>query len=269
MVISKANNQYYAEMFESAINDYINRDVPVNNTGFVFPEEHLQTILEDAKMCATYLNGQHSKYVGRKTSTENCDLIVDGEHIEVKYVRQQSGSGTYFNTSIVYFQNVFGLDSFSYYLEKYGVLKFLEGYFGEKVYSGISPVSIQESSEFRHKNPAAYAQLKKLEEQARTDYVSYIYNYFVQNPESLAIFANDMINKTPKGDNMMADKIIVYRYNTDTISVYNKNEIGNKGKDTSIFTLNGKYSLVLPGFRATIAWQNGTGLNNPTIRIFI
>lgn len=267
MTISKANNQYYGKYFEQAIASIINKKDIVNNTDFEFSIEEIEKINKDAEMCAEYIGGSNAFYTGNETSKQSCDLIVDGQEIELKYTK--NSNGTYFNTTVEYFTRNFSIPSFKQFLKEDGVLSYLEKFFGNSVYNdNVSPVSRKEGDNFRHNHPGEYKILTSIEKSSRKRYVNYLYNYFCNNEESLLKFARDMITKE-ESNKHIPDRLIIYTYDDCKIIEYSKKEIFTLSKDISFFSISGDFSLKFPNFKATIAWQNGTGLNNPTIRVFI
>ena len=139
MKIEKKNNQYYGQFIEEAINSIINQTKIKNNTNFLFTNEEIEEMVQDAKNIAREIQGKQSVYIGRNTEKENCDLIVDGRQIEIKYV--SLGNGTYLNTSVNYFSNRLGFTDFKEYTSK-KLLPFLEKYYGENVYKNLSLFAI-------------------------------------------------------------------------------------------------------------------------------
>lgn len=176
MKIDKENNQYYGQFIEEAINSIINQTEIKNTTNFFFTDEEIEEMTQDAKDIARETQGHRSVYVGRNTGKENCDLIVDGREIEIKYV--SLGNGTYLNTSVNYFHNRFGFTDFKEYTSK-ELLPFLEKYYGESVYKNLSPVSMEQSKEIRHNNPDLYRQIQQIDKVMRKEYVSDLYNFFL------------------------------------------------------------------------------------------
>lgn len=267
MNISKANNQYYGKYFEQAIASIINKEEIKNNTDFTFSCEEIEKMNSDARICAKYINGNNAIYTGNETSKQSCDLIVDSQEIELKYTK--NSNGTYFNTTVEYFTKNFNIPSFKQFLKEDGVLSYLEKFFGNSVYNNnISPASKKDGDAFRHNYPEEYKILTSIEKPSRKRYVNYLYNYFCNNKESLAKFARDMITKEESSKHI-PDRLIIYTYDNCEVIEYSKRDIFDLSKDVSFFKISGDFSLKFPNFKATIAWQNGTGLNNPTIRIFI
>ena len=218
MKIDKENNQYYGQFIEEAINSIINQTEIKNTTNFFFTDEEIEEMTQDAKDIAREIQGHLSVYVGRNTEKENCDLIVDGREIEIKYV--SLGNGTYLNTSVNYFHNRFGFTDFKDYTSK-ELLPFLEKYYGESVYKNLSPVSMEQSKEIRHNNPDLYRQIQQIDKVMRKEYVSDLYNFFCNNLDKLQIFISDMINKNI-GNKRLFDEMIVFNHSTKQIKHYSK-----------------------------------------------
>lgn len=263
MNITKANNQYYGKYFENAICSAINKKPFVNLTNFTFTQSDINTMNSDAILCAQNLTGQSAQWIGNYTSSQNGDLMLDGKIIEVKYVSY--GKGTYFNTSLEYLHKVLGFSSYREYMKE-KVYPFLETYFGKAIYDNISPVSMEQSSKFRHNYPKLYQQLKSYDIESRVNYVSDLYDFLVDNPDKLSQLINDSINKTYSGKNA-PDALLIFNYITKKTEIINKNTI-NSLKNNNIFKKT-KLGLKFSHFNINIGWQNGCGLNNPTIRVFI
>lgn len=261
--ITKKNNQYYAQYIEEAVVAIINNQPIVNNVkNFTFKTWEIDIMNEDAAAIASYLNATSAEYMGRKTSTASCDIIADDKEIELKYSK---GNSTYYNTSITYFDQ-FGLVPFKQYMIDYGVLPFLATYFGDKVYDNISPVSAKEGSDWKEKNPEAYKQLISIEAKARNAYVTQVFEYLSKDESRVKYFAEQMLTKENSGKHT-PDFVIIYHHDTDKIIEFTKDEILAMMTNSSI--IRSGYSFKFNGFRTTIAWQNGTGLNNPTIRVYL
>ena len=75
-----------------------------------------------------------------------------------------------------------------------------------------------------------------------------------------------MITKNASGKHI-PKRLIVFNRSKETITEYTREKL-TKLTENDIIELNG-YSITFGGVRVTFAWQNGTGLNNPTIRVFI
>lgn len=260
--INKKDNQYYGQYIEEAVVAIINNQPIVNNVkDFIFQDWEIDIMNEDAAAIAAYLNATSAIYVGRKTSLASCDILADNKEIELKYSKD---NGTYYNASITYFDQ-FGLTPFKQYMIDYGVLAFLATYFGDKVYKNISPVSAKEGSAWKEKNPEAYKRLVEIEAKARDAYVTQVYNYLIEDESRIKYFAQQMLTKETSGKHT-PDSVIIYHYNTDKIVEFTKDEILAMAE--SSMTRSG-YTFKFNGFHTTIAWQNNTGLNNPSIRVYL
>ena len=263
MKITKSNNQYYGKYFERAICSVINNEPFVNLTNFNFPPEDIEKMNSDAKICSNIFNAKNALWIGNYTSTQSGDILLDGKNVEIKYV--SGGKGTYLNTSLEYFSSILGFVSYKEYM-KPEVYPFLEPFFGKKIYDNISPVSQQQSKDFRKNFKKEYEILVKLDKKARTKYVSDLYEFLLNNPEKLSRFISDCISK--EISNKTAPYcLVIFNYNTQKVEIINKATIEDL-KNNKIFTKN-NLSLNFGNFRASIGWQNGAGLNNPTIRVFI
>ena len=264
MKISKINNRHYGQFFEQALESTINREVVINKTEFVFPAGDEATMASHAAQLADYLNATSAKRVGNQTSNESCDLYIDEEEVELKYVG--SGSGTYFNTSMEY-TTLLGFESYHDYLVKVGYIAKLKSLFGDMVSeTNISPVSNANSSYIRNNHTSIYNRLAKWEGTIRKIYVRKFYEFLLENPTAKAQFISDMITKNASGKHI-PKRLIVFNHSKETITEYTREKL-TKLTENDIIELNG-YSITFGGVRVTFAWQNGTGLNNPTIRVFI
>lgn len=264
MKISKANNRHYGQYFEQAIESTINKEEISNKTGFKFPKEDIELMNKHSKILSDYLSAEKATRVGQKTSNESCDLLVDGCEIEIKYVG--SGAGTYFNTSMEYVTNI-GFISYHDYLLHTGYLAKLKKCFGDMVsLENISPVSNANSSIIRKEYPDIYNKFSAWEGRIREVYVKKFFEFLVSNPQARATFISDMITKDASGKHI-PDRLIVFNHSNETIVDYTKEDLTSISKN-DIIELSG-YSIKFGNAKATFAWQNGTGLNNPTIRVFI
>lgn len=265
MKISKANNRHYGQYFEEALASLIQGEAIVNSTGFNFLEEHIALMNKHAQILKDHVGGTNAERVGNFTSSESCDIKIDGEEIELKYVG--GGSGTYFNTSMDYVKTL-GFVSYHEYLVATGYIEKLKDAFGDMVSeTNLSPVSNANSSLIRHNYPKAYKKFSEWEGRIRAIYVKKFFEFLVDNPEQRGRFISDMITKDVSGKHI-PDRLIVFNHNTEQITDWTRENLTSLTKN-DIIELSGKYSIVFGKAKATFAWQNGTGLNNPTIRVFI
>jgi len=266
MRYKKEYNQYYAQFFEEAICALINKQEPTNNTDFLFSDEEINEMISDAKIATTYLKGDKAICVGRKTLKASCDILIDGKELEIKYVG--FGNGTYYNTTIQYIDKELGLKSYHELLTKKGYLVALQKEFGDIVrLDNISPVSIADSKYIRKNFEKKYNQLVAVEKTIRAEYVNYVYHELQKNKKLKVKFINDMITKETSKKHI-PDSILVFNHDTKKISISSKEDIESLVKETEI-SISGKLSISFGGVRVAFGWQNGNGLSNPTLRIFI
>jgi hypothetical protein len=266
MNIKKENNQYYAVFVESRVVAFINNEdyvMPSIIKDFPFTEEEIEEMTSDAMFIAKMIGGTQATWTGRECSNQSGDIIVDGRVIELKYV--SCGNGTYFNSSLAYFSDALGFTSFTDYTHKF-ICPFLEKYFGSKVYDNFSPVTQEESKSFRHSMPKEYEELTKLDKEMRRKYVSDLYTFLISNPEKLNQFLSEAISKNAS-NKTIPNELFIFNHATKKYIIFSKEEITKKIKSKEI--KNKGLSLVFDEFRVAIAWQNGTGLNNPTFRVFL
>ena len=93
-----------------------------------------------------------------------------------------------------------------------------------------------------------------------------VYNYLNDNPDKRYIFIKDMITKMASNKET-PDRLVVFSHSHKWIREFKKTEILSLVRDDS-FILSG-VTIKIPGVHFTFGWQNGTGLNNPTIRVFL
>jgi hypothetical protein len=271
----KADNQYFGKYLERAVVEHINNTGIVIDpnqyydlSGYCFSDQEITDLNKEAEKIAAYIGKNFvASYVGNHTSIECGDIILD-DHIHIELKRVSSGSGTYHNTSIFFFKD-YGFD-FKDYMSQYGLYDTIEKYFPSAVVSRTnnSPVNIKTSSIIRHSNnEEGKKAIIQVDEIMRTAFVSDLAEYFINNPDMAYNFAKDMLNKVRlrTRESYKPDRFIVYNYNKDTITEislqdieFNKNNIQNTN-----------LGLLIGPLRIQIGWQNGTGLNNPTIRVFL
>lgn len=265
---NKTNNQHYGNLFECCLCDIVNNNEYESNTyiserNISISEEEKQSIYDDAKDALTQLNLKATKAqrIGNHTKNENGDVVLDDKMYELKYV--SAGTGTYLNTSINYFDTI-GAPDFKQYVHSY-ICPILEKQYGDTVYQNTSPVSLEESKNIRHNKTDLYEEVKKADKEARKTYVNDLYNYFINNPKKLYQFYVDIATKNISNKSI-ADNIIVYNYDTHDVKMIDTTDL-NIGNVLSFKKTN--LGFIINNFRIQIGWQNGSGLNNPTIRAFI
>lgn len=257
----KRENRNIGTYIEQAVVAITNREPIANNTDYEFSTEIIEKLNDDAERIAKNLGGSIASYIGNQTKSTNGDIIVDGKVVELKYV--SCGKGTYLNTTMDYFYTELGFPSYREYMKE-EILPWLSQFFGDKVYKNLSPVSKEESSAFQKTKD--YDILKQMDKRARAKYVADLYDLFVVNPEKLAKFISDCITKNAAGKEA-PDVLVVYDYSTNKTTIIDKEHIQDLVKNKTFRKTS--LGLVFDGFRVQISWQNGTALNNPTIRVFI
>ena len=231
-----------------------------------------QTIsIDTLEQIANYLGKSAATYIGNKTSNEKGDIYLPNtnEHVEIK--RVSSGTGTYYNTSI-YYLSKFGFN-FHEYMEKFGLIKALKENFANYVSASEqnnSPVTQKESHYIR--NDVNTSKLYKeiicpLDKKMREAFTNDVYHFFINHPDKAYDFFSDMLNKesltNKKGK---PDKLLIYNYNKKTITELNVDDFF---KSINKHIKKNNLGLAVGNIRIAFSWQNGAGLNNPTIRIFL
>ena len=265
---SKATSQYYAMLVELYINAIINKESThniVNKIDYAFDESEINKMIEDANLIVKKYFPKSEKcfYTGRKTKKAVADFIIDNENIELKYVSGKS-TGTYFNTSISYCSEKLCFEPYNAFLKKNHSLDKLQSIVNHDVYKNFSPVSQAESSYIRKNEEYSniYEDIKADEMKARKKYVYKFANYIIEKNLTTVVYY-DMLNKYSK-DNK-PDKIIVYNFSNGSSTVV-------KPFAQEAHSLNVEVSgcsIIISNLKMTFAWQNGTALNNPTIRVFL
>lgn len=266
----KSLNQYYGKYFECCIVAHLNNENVNYNEDYEIPKENKDLMFKEAENVAKYLGNHIANYCGNHTALSNGDIFLEDtkENIEIK--RVSNGNGTYFNTSVYYLEK-FGFN-YKDYLEKAGYYDFLEEKFGTNIVSrkNNSPVNTKNSSFIRHSNELKSIwenQVVPYEEKIRLNFLKDLEFYFKNNKNSVYEFVNDMLEKnsvTCKKQN--PDRIIVYNYSQNKITELYLKDFKNFSEKEIHFTDKG---LSVGNIRFQIGWQNGNGLCNPTIRVFL
>lgn len=272
MRFSKQNNQYYGSYFEQAIVSLINREKTENNTTFSFTKEEMEEMNEDAKKLTKQIfpNETKAQHTGINTSLASGDIIVNGKDIEIKYV--SSGNGTHFNTSVSYTEEALDYQSMSNFMREQGLYDLARESFGE-IYDvnpqNTSPVTMKTSSLIRKDKGLTerYSLYKEEEARLRAKYVEDFLQHLNSNVDKATAFISHMLSKEISNKSL-ADKLIVFNHENKTVTEFDKEELLLR-KDNSELTLQGEYSITNGKIKATFSWQNGIGLNNPTIRVFL
>lgn len=265
---SRAENQYYGKYRECCVVAHLNHNEVEYNENFIFTPEEKKKLSNEAKLIANFIGNHTATYLGNHTINESGDILLDnGETVELKSV--SAGSGTYFNTSIYYFLK-FNFN-FKKYMEQYGLYNALEDTFGSEVSinrKNNSPVSQSNSSYIRHNYKDLYeTTIVPIDEKIRTKFTQDIAEYFANNPDKVYEFISDMLEKNSLTSRKTSpDRIIVLNYNKKSVR-----EIDLKNFKDNISTTirQTEKGLIIGNIRIVFSWQNGIGLNNPTIRVFL
>ena len=129
-----------------------------------------------------------------------------------------------------------------------------------------SPVNVKESKNIRHNYSNIWEkEIKPADEKIRQQFIDDLVKYFNNHHDCLYTFISDMLNKNTETVNKTApDKIIVFNYKEKEIYEVNPNNQIEEGNIS-----NTDKSIKIDNIRIAIGWQNGNGLNNPTIRVFL
>lgn len=253
-------NQYTGKAFELLICAALNGETPENKILENLPD--LAEIKSDVnEFLKVFGTPEKVEWLGGNYFAE-CDLIADGKKIELKYT--SGGNGTYYNTSI-YTMVEYGFD-YREYLWTFGIYNTIALVPKVSVNNKLgSPVSHEDSLYIRNNFPDIYKQISEKEAECRRQFVKDIYYYFSKNFNIFIDFLNKMLRKNTKCG--LPDTIYVYNYKKKETKVI---EISDLLKISSNFSLELRgNSLKYGNIRITFGWQNGNGLNNPTVRIFI
>lgn len=265
---NRADNQYYGKYRECCVVAHLNNTTIDYHENYIFTKEEQETLFNEAKLIADFLGNHTATYLGNHTSTESGDILLDtGDVIEIKTV--SAGSGTYFNTSIYYFSK-FGFD-FKEYMTKYGLYDAIEDNFGSIVKvsrKNNSPVNQSSSSLIRHNYYSEWKEkIVPVDEIMREKFTQDIANYFIQNTDKIYEFISDMLNKNSATSKKTSpDRMIVLNYKKNTVREIDLKDF-KENISTNIKVTN--KGLIIGNVRLAFSWQNGVGLNNPTIRVYL
>jgi len=282
---NRGNNQYFAQYMEQAIDSIINHQAIINQTGYSFTDKDMELMNRHAQMWVdlVFYKYHTSNYVGRSVNNADCDIIFDDkDHVELKYV--SSGTGTYYNSTLSYFDH-YGFD-FHKYMENSGYLALLQKYFPQFTnMNNKSPFSQDNSSYLRNKSSAEELQIYNdiilpFDAQVRKQFTHDLFVYFSDpaNVTQLEQFAWHLITKNDDFSRLYKpDYISIFCYETEKVVCINPLDYLPANQPITLTQKKGKkpgqeaeFSLILNNkLRVQIGWQNGTGLNNPTFRVFL
>jgi hypothetical protein len=265
---TRATNQYYGKYRECCVVAHLNQSDVEYHEDYSFTAEEQKILFDEAKLIADFLGDHTATYIGNYTANESGDILLDtGDTVEIKTV--SAGSGTYFNTSIYYFTK-FGFD-FKQYMEENGLYDAIEQSFGSMVSvsrKNNSPVNLASSSLIRHNYQNKWEEkIVPIDKIMRMKFTQDIANYFAQNPDRIYEFISDMLNKNSVTSKKSSpDRLIVLNYRNRTVREINLKTFKDN-ISTNIRTTDS--GLVIGKVRIAFSWQNGIGLNNPTIRAYL
>lgn len=265
---AKEDNQYYGKLFEAAVVAQLNKEPLSYSENYEFSDEEKQELLSEAKIVADYLAGHTAVYTGNHTGLASGDILLDsGENVELK--RVSFGAGTYFNTSIYYFEK-FGFN-FKDYMHKYGLYEALENTFGSEFKisrKNNSPVSQPNSSLIRHNYEELYKEnIVPVDLYVRQVFTQDLVNYFTNNLDKVYEFISDMLSKNSATSKKSSpDRLIVFNYKKEKVKEINLKDFQENVSTNIRATDTG---FIVGNVRVALSWQNGVGLNNPTIRVFL
>lgn len=259
----KADNQYFGKFFEQCVVAKINNEAIPEYKDYIFTKEEKEQLEKEAKLIADYLDTNlKATWIGGNTANESGDVILsDGTIIELK--RVSSGGGTYFNTSIYYFNSI-GFN-FKDYMAKYGLYDAIDNIGFKANRQNNSPVSQAISSEIRHNHSEEYNKfVVPTDLIVRKNFLKDLSEFFNSHPDKLYQFYSDMINKTTTTiKKQIPNRYIIFNYANQKITELQISEDKNIQKVS--YTNAG---MIINDIRIAISWSNGVGLNNPTIRVF-
>lgn len=265
---SRDKNQYFGKYRECCVVAHLNKTPVEYHENYNFTEKEKETLFNESKLIADFIGNHTATYLGNHTASESGDILLDnGDIVEIKTV--SSGNGTYFNTSIYYFLK-FGFN-FKEYMEKHGLYQKLEECFGDCVSisrKNNSPVTQSNSSFIRHNHEEEYNKyILPIDAEIRKQFTKDIMDYFSNNSDRVYEFISDMLEKNSSTSKKKApDRMIVLNYSKNKVKEIDlkhfKDNISTNIRATNT-------GLVIGNIRLAFSWQNGRGLNNPTIRVFL
>lgn len=135
--------------------------------------------------------------------------------------------------------------------------------------SNNSPLSQKDSSSLRHNADLAnaYKLYKEEEAKLRAEYVCNFLTFLNEVPDRTILFMSNMISKEVS-HKKVADQLVIFNHKTKNITTLTKEDISARVNKKPL-RLSGKYSITNEEVKVTFSWQNGIGLNNPTLRVFL
>jgi hypothetical protein len=156
-------------------------------------------------------------------------------------------------------------------MDKCGLYEAIEQNFGTIVpvsRKNNSPVSQPNSSFIRHNYESKWKEnIVPVDEAMRMKFTEDIANYFTKNPDKVYEFISDILNKKSSTSKKTSpDRLVVLNYNKGTVREI---DLKNFKENISTNIRATSKGLVIGNVRIAFSWQNGVGLNNPTIRAYL
>lgn len=273
MINKKADNQWFGKGFEQAIYIVFNKLPQINPYPHYIDDDNWIDMINDAFIFISQYDEviTSCEWIGNKTKTEDGDLIINNKKVEVKRVSENKG--TYLNTSWKNCADKYGFELNSQkFLQENNLYTELEKQFGKNTFDteNASPFTQDQSSKIQKEHPEWYKKYSKLESVAREKIVTKVVTKLKNNDDLTAIFLGDIISKNIS-NKKMPEKLVVYNYIKKAITFnYDNKTLKYMNKDYSVTqSSRQKLGFSIGNFRIQIGWQNGAGLNNPTVRVFI
>lgn len=272
----KQLNQYYGKYFELCVVARLNQK---KERPFYVDEKHIsiedrELMFKEALSVANYLGIQPCIYTGDLTSKASGDIILSstGEAVEIK--RVSASKGTYYNPSQSTLTK-YGFDLHDY-MDKYYLYNALEDTFGGAYpisKKNWSPVSQKHSTEIRKNWKEIWEDnIVPIDAEMRYHLTQDVIKYFKEHRSDFNEFVVNMITKhSNTSRKSYPNRVIIFNYVNNSIEVVNIPELLSHQitEDATIIDSDARYSFNIKDFRFTICWQNGLGLNNPTIRTYL
>lgn len=269
----KEKNQYVGELNELLVVEQLGgtidktlKDEAIKH----LKQKEIETIEKVSKETTRVINSYIPKikkvwHCGNSVGTQLGDIKIDNKSIELKYI--SSGTGTWHNTSMAYFNHIKPYNDF---LKEHNYYEDLKTIVDEEliVDEGMSPIP-----NYKSLSKSQFDDITILEGQLRELYVKTIYDYYNSNKEELKTLYIDMLTKKRTGSNKkkgIPDLLVIQNSSTGEVNVLTKHFIKSLIKDGVENISNQGKSIKLGKYiRLAIGWQNHNGCSNPTIRAFL
>lgn len=267
---NRSNNKFYCDQLETNVVNLL-QGKPYQNyfnlTGLTLTDAISETerISDAIKNFCKLANIKIKtvERIGQFTTTEDGDIKINGVlTVELKSTADDS-FGTHYNATIDCIKNI--LPDFPTYEDF-----LLEHGFYEKLPT-ITKIpftkgrTIFDKAHRRLLSSRERSQIKELESPICELYVSKVFDE-IKRLHKEEQFMNYFLQKGNRKH--LPDVLIASHRNAKTISTYKKEDLQSLRSSGKIRKV-GK-SIVFPGVcRIQFGWQNGTGLDNPTIRTFL